>query len=163
MDHRVECPTNHLAVRHKMSVTEIWRKVCKNCEICGQLFFERLKEVMQYVGICRELECCNGCTCSIVLVIVQLCGFFMFCKGLFQDLDLFFFFLAKHWYCYHSCYCYANVNLLRLFSMCMCLMFPVQCIPFFFAGRSQSSSTLLMQTPLKAAILKLAQQKKCIL
>lgn len=95
MDHRVECPTNHLAVRHKMSVTEIWRKVCKNCEICGQLFFERLKEVMQYVGICRELECCNGCTCSIILVIVQLCGFFMFCKGLFQDLDLFFFSLQS--------------------------------------------------------------------
>lgn len=95
MDHRVECPTNHLAVRHKMSVTEIWRKVCKNCEICGQLFFERLKEVMQYVGICRELECCNGCTCSIVLVIVQLCGFFMVCKGLFQDLDLFFFSLQS--------------------------------------------------------------------
>lgn len=69
--------------------------MCKNCEICGQLFFERLKEVMQYVGICRELECCNGCTCSIILVIVQLCGFFMFCKGLFQDLDLFFFSLQS--------------------------------------------------------------------
>lgn len=39
------------------------------------------------------------------------------------------------------------------------VLLPVQCITFF-SSESQSSSPLLIQTPLKAAILKLAQQKK---
>lgn len=82
----------------------------------------------------------------------------MFCIGLFQEGLDFFFSFAKHWHCYLCCYCYANVIILWLFSLCMCFMLPVQSITFF-AGKSQCSSPLLIQTPLKAAVLKLAQQK----
>lgn len=161
MDHRVYCPTNHLAVRVKMSVTEIWRKVCKNCEICDQLFFERLKEVMQYVGICRELEWMHLFHRSSYSSVLWL---FYVLQRVISRSDLFFLYKAL-------------ILLSQLLLLCKCYLtqiifslyvFDVSCTVhtfffFFFSGRSQSSSTLLMQTPLKAAILKLAQQKKCIL
>lgn len=117
--------------------------LCKEWEHCGQWFFERL-EVVQHAHICRDW----------VDPLVS-----SFALGYSKNGFIFFAF-AEHWLHYHCCYCCADVIILWLFSLCMCLLLPVQYIILFFPGKSWSSSPLLIQSPLKDAILKLAQQKK---
>ena len=157
MCHRVYCSPKHLAVRVQMRATEMWRPV--PLQRVGKLWPMILWKTERSYAICAHLQRPDRCTCFIIQD--SLVGSFAcFAQGCLKQ-GLIFFSFAKHWLCCQCCYCCAVLTL-SLFSLCMYLLLPVQCTNFF-ARKSRSSSPLLIQNPLKAAILKLAQQKTCIL